>query len=73
LLAGPGDVEESRAVSEREDEGESESGLGFVDQMGAHSPASGRLAALEDEVSELRSEVERLRADLDDLKTQLGS
>jgi uncharacterized protein YceH (UPF0502 family) len=73
LLAGPGDVEESRAVSEREDESESESGLGFVDQVGAHSPASGRLAALEDEVSELRSEVERLRADLDDLKTQLGS
>jgi uncharacterized protein YceH (UPF0502 family) len=73
LLAGPGDVEESRAVSEPEDESESESGLGFVDQMGAHSPASGRLAALEDEVSELRSEVQRLRADLDDLKTQLGS
>jgi uncharacterized protein len=72
LLTG-GAVEESRSVSEGEDETDSESGLGLVDQTGSDGPSSGRLAALEDEVSELRSEVEQLRADLDDLRTQLGS
>jgi uncharacterized protein len=71
LLTGAGTVEEQGAVSDREDESGREADLGFVDQAGP--PPSGRLAALEEEVSELRSEVEQLRADLDDLRTQLGS
>jgi uncharacterized protein YceH (UPF0502 family) len=73
LLTGAGVVEEPRGVREREDESDSESGLGLIEPRGSDGPPQGRLAALEDEVSELRSEVERLRADLDDLRTQLGS
>jgi uncharacterized protein YceH (UPF0502 family) len=73
LLTGAGAVEEHGAVRARENENDGETGFALIDQTGSERPPPGRLAALEDEVSELRSEVEQLRADLDDLRTQLGS